>query len=232
MKLESGEVPRLDVWLVEHGYFTSRQTAKRAIKAGLVRVDNMLHKPSTHIKGTESIEILDGQADRPMGFQKLSRINQLLTDPLVIENDLALDIGCSAGGFLAYLAHNGARVTGIEISPHFLSELESLVNEYDNISVLIADAFDLDLSVISGRKRLDLLLIDVTTDIDGTLHLVKKFTPLLKPKGRLLAALKSKYSQDILSQVDSELEHIGYVDIQDILLDKNRTEFHIVACRM
>lgn len=232
MKFGRGEMTRLDVWLVEKGYFVSRQTAKRAIKSGSIRVAGKLCKPSMQVQGTESIEILDGLADNPKGFQKLRTIDQLLDHSLVKEDCLALDIGSSAGGFLSYLAHKGAQVIGVEVSPRFLRELETLVERNDNISVIVGDAFNLDLSILSGKKELDLLLIDVTTDVDGTLHLVRRFSPLMKPQGRLLAAFKSPYSKDKLKQVTDEINDLGYTSIQEIVLDENRSEFHITARRM
>jgi len=50
-------VPRLDVWLVEEGLFSSRQAAKRAIKDGLVSVNGIQVKPSKQVSGQEEIVV-------------------------------------------------------------------------------------------------------------------------------------------------------------------------------
>ena len=67
-------MPRLDVWLVETGQFSSRQAAKRAIKEGLVIVNGKKCKPSTQVSEKDTIELLSTEADVPQGFQKLKEL--------------------------------------------------------------------------------------------------------------------------------------------------------------
>ena len=220
---------RLDIWLVEMGHFASRQIAKRAIKSGLVRVDGAVCKPSKEINGTASIEILDELADNPMGFQKLRIIESRLEGQLVASPCLAVDIGSSAGGFLLYLASRGAQAIGVEVSPRFLQNLEQIVDQYDTVSVIIADAFELDPLEITGIGTADLLLIDVTTDYSGTLRLVNQFSCILKQNGRLIVAIKSTHSEEDIHRARTDLESLGYQSIEPIVLDDSREEFHISA---
>jgi 23S rRNA (cytidine1920-2'-O)/16S rRNA (cytidine1409-2'-O)-methyltransferase len=230
--LESGAVTRLDIWLVEHGHFTSRQIAKRAIKAGLITVDGKSCKPSTTIRGTESVEVLDAFADTSRGFQKLQAIDRLLDGTLVFQGGFALDIGSSAGGFLSYLARKGMHAVGIEVSERFLKNLELLVEENDGISVVIADAFDVDPFTIAKSSTLDLLLIDVTTDPQGTLELAETFTPLLKPGGQILVALKSSQDQGSITETETHIRGMGYKNLKSIILDAQRKEFHVTGHRL
>ena len=223
---------RLDIWLVQHGYFTSRQMAKRAIKAGSIVVDGMSCKPSMQIKGTELVEVLDEYPDTPRGFKKLQAIDRLLNGSLIVEGGLALDIGSSAGGFLSYLARKGMNSVGIEVSERFLLELEFLVKENDNISLILADAFDIDPFTITERGTVDLLLIDVTTDPVGTLQLAERFTPLLKSGGRILIAVKSAQSEEHIAEAESGIRSMGFEGIKSIILDESRKEFHITAHRL
>ena len=82
---------RLDVWLIENGYFSSRQVAKRAIKEGLVTVDGQLCKPSKQVSGREEIIISPESVDMPMGYHKLKQIDELLEGNLVMKPCIALD---------------------------------------------------------------------------------------------------------------------------------------------
>ena len=103
-------MPRLDVWLVENGHFSSRQVAKRAIKEGMVTIDGKPCKPSKKVSGDEDIRVSPDYADKPMGYHKLKEIDELLGGKLVTLPCIALDIGSSAGGFLAYLNDKGAKL--------------------------------------------------------------------------------------------------------------------------
>jgi 23S rRNA (cytidine1920-2'-O)/16S rRNA (cytidine1409-2'-O)-methyltransferase len=224
-------MPRLDVWLVENGQFSSRQAAKRAIRDGDVTVDGYPCKPSRQITGNESIQILVDHTDVPKGFHKLKMIDSALGGNLVAPSCIALDIGSSAGGFLAYLGHKGAKATGIEISTRFTKELRNLVNSNPNLSILFADAFELEPSSVVGEKSLDLLLIDVTTDPIGTIRLISMYSPFLKKGGRLVAAFKIKRRVNDVLQVIESVQRMGFENVNDLNLDDALQEVHIIANR-
>lgn len=224
-------MPRLDIWLVEKGYFSSRQSAKRAIREGNVTVDGRVTKPSQEVNGLEDILIMNTARDLPKGYRKLERLDTISGGRISTPGSYALDIGSSAGGFLSYLVEKGVSVTGIEISEEFSSQLENIVNTSDRASLIVADAFDVDPTVICDYGKLDALLIDVTTEPSGTLALVNRFTPLLKSNGVLLAAFKSRQKDDIEETVRIALENLGYRDIQLIELEETRQEFHVLTVR-
>jgi 23S rRNA (cytidine1920-2'-O)/16S rRNA (cytidine1409-2'-O)-methyltransferase len=225
-------MPRLDVWLIQTGQFSSRQAAKRAIKNGLVIVNGVKGKPSTQVSEKDSIEILGTDVDVPQGFLKLKELDGHLQDKLVCNPSTALDIGSSAGGFLTYLAEKGANVIGIEVSERFTEELTKIVDKYPQVSVIFEDAFNIDIEVISDRNQLDIILIDVTTDPDGTLKLIEKFTPLLKEGGRMLAAFKTDPSSDNISTLKDTISQLGYSQIHEFVIDETRHEVHITALYM
>jgi len=70
-------MPRLDVWLVENGHFSSRQVAKRAIKEGMVTINGTQCKPSKQVSGKEDIKISSDFVDMPMGYHKLKEIDDI-----------------------------------------------------------------------------------------------------------------------------------------------------------
>ncbi|MHA2423406.1 MAG: S4 domain-containing protein [Candidatus Thorarchaeota archaeon] len=225
-------MPRLDVWLIETGRFSSRQAAKRAIKDGLVLVNGQKSKPSAQVSEKDTIELLSTETDVPQGFQKLKELDQRLQNNLVCNACSALDIGSSAGGFLIYLAEKGVNVVGIEVSDRFSEELHTVVERYPTVSVIFTDAFEMDPTIISGDGQLDLLLIDVTTEPEGTLKLIEKFTSLLKKEGRMLAAFKLNHKSETLTSFKDEISRLGYAEIQEIVLDETRQEIHITAIYM
>jgi 23S rRNA (cytidine1920-2'-O)/16S rRNA (cytidine1409-2'-O)-methyltransferase len=222
-------MPRLDVWLVETGHFSSRQSAKRAIKDGLVTVNGRVCKPSKQVSEKDTIELLSTEADVPQGFQKLKALDEQLQGQLVSKVCTALDIGSSAGGFLIYLAEKGVNVVGIEVSKRFTGELHAIVEKYPTVSVIYVDAFDMDPTIITNKGQLDLLLVDVTTDPEGTLKLIEKFTPLLKKEGRMLAAFKLSHKSDTITSFKDAISQLGYDKTQEIILDETRQEVHITA---
>jgi 23S rRNA (cytidine1920-2'-O)/16S rRNA (cytidine1409-2'-O)-methyltransferase len=226
-------MPRLDVWLVETEQFSSRQAAKRAIKDGLVIVNGGKCKPSKQVSEKDVIEILSDDADFPLGYKKLREIEEELGESIVCSPCLALDIGSSAGGFLIYLARKGANVVGIEVSERFTEDLYELTEEYPQISVIMADAFDIDPSIIATPKTLDLLLVDVTTEPEGTLKLIERFTVLLRENGRMLAAFKCPCNDaETMDKIKSTISQMGYKQIREICLDETRQEVHITAFHM
>ncbi len=219
---------RLDVWLVENGHFSSRQIAKRAIKDGLVTVDGQQCKPSKQVSGHEDIFISPLSIDMPMGYHKLRQIDELLEGNLVSQPCIALDIGSSAGGFLSYITEKGATAIGIEVAERFYDSLIELVDSHPRMSIIFDDAFKIDPDIIVDENSLDLLLVDVTTDIDGTIELISRFSKLLKTNGRLVAAFKTEDSKTVLQLIES-VTTLGFTEVQSFHLDDTRQEVHITG---
>jgi len=222
-------MPRLDVWLTEQGLFSSRQVAKRAIRAGGVTVDGKLAKPSTWISGKEEVLVDDCVSNAPQGYSKLVAIEFALDIQFASPGILALDIGSSAGGFLTYLAEKGAKVIGLEFSEDFVVQLSDISKTFPEVSILMCDAFEVDPMIICGPNELDLLLIDVTTDPDNTITLTKRFTPLLKRGGMIVVAMKIKPTSEELHVLQDKLAKHGYRDIQKVVLNQSRQEVHLIA---
>jgi 23S rRNA (cytidine1920-2'-O)/16S rRNA (cytidine1409-2'-O)-methyltransferase len=222
---------RLDIWLVDNGYFSSRQVAKRAIKEGMVTVDGIQCKPSKHVSGKEDIKVSAEYADKPIGYHKLKQIDDLLQGNLVTLPCIALDIGSSAGGFLTYLNDRGANVIGIEVARRFSKDLVRIADSYPLISVIFDDAFTIDPTIIVDEGGLDLLLVDVTTEINGTLDLISRFSKLLKKGGRLIAAFKTDNPDSVLQLLES-VASFGFNGVQSIHLDGARQETHITGYHM
>ncbi len=111
---------RLDRYLVENGYFTSRNKAQEAINQGKVKVDGKLAKASFSVIGTEDICVIKEQNEFvSRGGKKLSKALDFFS--LTVEGFRALDIGASTGGFTDCLLKRGAaKVVAVDVGENQL----------------------------------------------------------------------------------------------------------------
>ncbi len=100
---------RLDVLLVDQGYFQSREKAKAAIMAGQVFVDGQISdKAGNMIKEDANIEVKGAVCPYvSRGGFKLEKALKVFD--IDVSGRICLDIGASTGGFTDVMLHNGAR---------------------------------------------------------------------------------------------------------------------------
>ena len=99
---------RLDVLLVEKGFFESREKAKAVIMSGCVYVNNQkADKAGASYDEALPIEVRGGD-DRYVsrGGYKLEKAMQVF--PISLDGRIAMDIGASTGGFTDCMLQNGA----------------------------------------------------------------------------------------------------------------------------
>lgn len=99
---------RLDVLLVEKGYFPSREKAKASIMAGLVFVDGQISdKPGTNVDVDSEITVKGDDCPYvSRGGLKLEKA--LAVFDIDVNGLTCVDIGASTGGFTDCLLQNGA----------------------------------------------------------------------------------------------------------------------------
>ncbi|WP_456369224.1 SAM-dependent methyltransferase [Geoglobus sp.] len=176
---------RIDRWLHLNGYFESRSRAKLAVKKGLVLVNGRKVKPSYDVRGDEVVQVL--AESRPAGYYKLMELDRAWN--IFSEVDVVLDLGSSAGGFLAYAAERANRVIGIEFSTEFREQLQKVQEEFDNVEVIIGDVFKLD---ISAMPEFDVVLVDLTLEPEDSLRALLRFSSKVKPGGKVLFVSKDR----------------------------------------
>ncbi|SDH35588.1 TlyA family RNA methyltransferase [Alteribacillus bidgolensis] len=125
---------RIDILLVEQGFFDSREKAKRSIMAGLVLADNeRIDKPGTKIDRSTSIRI-KGEAIPYVsrgGFKLEKALNVF---PLNLQNKIVLDIGASTGGFTDCALQNGAKmVYAVDVG---YNQLSWKLRNHDKVEVM------------------------------------------------------------------------------------------------
>ncbi len=157
---------RLDKYLVEEGYFESRNRANDAIKAGQVMVDGKKAKASTKVDENTLVEVEDTKFYVSRAARKLE--NFLVEHPMDLQGKKALDIGSSTGGFAQVVLENAvATLSCVDVGKDQLhvslrnNEKLSLHEETDIREFQSDDAFELitcDVSFIS--------ILQITDDID------------------------------------------------------------------
>ena len=107
---------RLDVHLVNRGYFDSREKARRAIMSGLVLVNGTVEdKPGFQVSDGAEIEIKGNPVPYvSRGGLKIEKaINEFGID---LKGKVCIDIGASTGGFTDCMLKNGAeRVYSVDV---------------------------------------------------------------------------------------------------------------------
>jgi len=106
---------RADVLLAERGLFESRERAKAAILAGLVRVDGrVLTKAGEQVDVDAAIDVEPSQRYVSRGGHKLA--GALASFGIDVTGVHAVDVGASTGGFTDCLLQAGAaRVTAVDV---------------------------------------------------------------------------------------------------------------------
>ena len=178
---------RLDKFLVDGGFFVSREQAQRAIMAGDVRVnDQVLLKASAIVMPHATVVI--AQPNRFVGRGGWKLEGALASFAINVAGKTALDIGASTGGFTDCLLQHGAvRVFAVDVGHGQLAwkiRNDSRVVVWEKVN-----ARYLDRSQIPELS--DICVIDVSF-ISLTLILPKAFD-LITPDGVILALIKPQF---------------------------------------
>lgn len=107
---------RLDIHLVENGYFESREKARRAIMAGLVFVNGCCEdKPGCAVNKGDLIE-LKGNPVPYVSRGGLKLEKAIKEFKINLENKICIDIGASTGGFTdCMLTYGAVKVYSIDV---------------------------------------------------------------------------------------------------------------------
>ena len=178
---------RLDSFLFEKGYFSSRNKAAECVKRGEVLLDGKIEKkPSKEVFGTEKIEIISPKKFVSLGGYKLDKA---LSDFSVDVNGLTFaDIGASTGGFTDCLLQRGAKkVYAVDVGENLLDESlksDARVGALDKVNArnmteqTIGEKVD---GVVADCSFISLKLI-----LPATLK-------ILKPDGFIVALIKPQF---------------------------------------
>jgi 23S rRNA (cytidine1920-2'-O)/16S rRNA (cytidine1409-2'-O)-methyltransferase len=176
---------RLDVWLHTNGLFPSREAARRAVMAGLVRVDgSMADKPGFMVKPDARDEVA-APLHPYVGRGGLKLQLALEQFPVSLQDRIVVDVGASTGGFTDCALQHGAKtVYAVDVGYGQLdwklrTDPRVVVMERTNFRHIDGTAFDprpecgvMDVSFISTKLLLPVLM-DVLCEPGDIISLIK-----------------------------------------------------------
>jgi 23S rRNA (cytidine1920-2'-O)/16S rRNA (cytidine1409-2'-O)-methyltransferase len=183
-------MPRLDHALVERGFCESREKAKRAVMAGMVKVNQQLaRKPSDPVNSSDELVLEAPEKYVGRGGCKLE--HALDHFQLSVQGSVAIDLGASTGGFTDCLLQRGAtRVYAVDVGHGQLA----WKLRHDRRVVVMDKTNARDLT--RARFPKDFSLVDFVT-IDCSFISLKKILPgavgLLREGGRIVALVKPQF---------------------------------------
>ncbi len=145
---------RLDMFLVNNGFFNSRNKAQEFISSSKIKVDGKVIKKSSFKVENPQIEILEEKIYVSRAGYKLDKFMQEID--FTIKHFKALDIGSSTGGFIEVLLEYGAKnVVAVDVGSN---QLHPSLKNNDKIESLE----NLDIRDFRSGKRFDLITCDVS----------------------------------------------------------------------
>jgi 23S rRNA (cytidine1920-2'-O)/16S rRNA (cytidine1409-2'-O)-methyltransferase len=181
---------RLDVALVERGLCESREKAKRAIMAGLAKINRQpARKPSDAVKPEDELSLSAPEQYVSRGGYKLEQaLREFAID---VGGRTAIDLGASTGGFTdCLLRHGAAKVYAVDVGRGQLAwklrqDPRVVVMEKTNARELAP-----------ARFAQPFAPVDLVT-IDCAFISLRKILPpavaLLRASGKIIALLKPQF---------------------------------------
>jgi 23S rRNA (cytidine1920-2'-O)/16S rRNA (cytidine1409-2'-O)-methyltransferase len=171
---------RLDVFLVEQGYFPSRAIAQTAIMDGAVLVNNQkATKSGALVNGDCIIEILDrGFLNKYVSRGGLKLEKAIIEFNIDVQDRICLDIGASTGGFTDCLLQNSAKqVYAVDVGYGQLAwklreDPRVIVKERINARHLTADTLYEEKQLMASLMVVDASFISLLTLLPNCLKLV------------------------------------------------------------
>jgi len=226
---------RLDIFLVENGYFKSRSRAQDEIKSGHVLVNSKKAKSSLDVSDKDSIEIINPIPYVSRGGLKLEKAIKVFN--LDFKDKTILDIGASTGGFTdCALMHGAKKVFAVDVGKDQLDE--KLRRDPRVINLEGTNILDTNI-----QDKIDFLVMDVS--FVSIIHLVDAIKKYLNDDNKLVCLIKPEFEAgtmvkkgvirdkklhfDILSKVKSELLannlYISKIDMSPIKGGSGNIEF-------
>ena len=181
---------RLDQALVGRNLCESREKAKRAIMAGLVRVNGQIaHKPSDSVRDADELSLEAPEKYVSRGGLKLE--HALAEFSLRVNGVIAIDLGASTGGFTDCLLQHGAKkVYAVDVGVGQLAwklrqDQRVVVMEKTNARELKPDSFPALFAPVD--------LITADCSFISLRKILPPAVALLKRSGKIVALIKPQF---------------------------------------
>lgn len=233
---------RLDKLLVAQGHFDTRERAKKAIMAGLIKVSEQIKDKAGDLVDTEATILIKG-GDMPYvsrGGLKLEKGLAAFSMPVI--GKTFIDVGSSTGGFTDCLLQNGAgKVYAVDVGYGQLdwklrNDERVISMERTNFRHLtgndipeIVDGTVMDVSFISIIKLFDAIQNFMKTGAQGIWLIKPQFEAGRDRIGKNGVVRDKKIHADVLLQVLTAIENHGFsvkgLDFSPIQGPKGNIEF-------
>lgn len=145
---------RLDKYLVDEGYFESRNRANDAIKTGLVTLDGKKAKASAKVDENSVVDVENTKFYVSRAARKLEDF--LAQCSVDMKGKRALDIGSSTGGFAQIvLENNVASLTCVDVGSEQLH-----ISLRENVKIILHE--NTDIRDFEIEKGFELITCDVS----------------------------------------------------------------------
>lgn len=217
---------RLDKYLIENNFFTSREKAQKAIKHNTVKVNGaIVTKASLDITETMEVEVIDiFNKYVSMGGLKLEKAIEDFE--LNMQGKTVLDIGASTGGFTDCALQHGAEfVVSVDVGSNQL--VESLKNDPRVLSLENKDFRELTPADINNRT-FDFIVSDVS--FISLTYILPYCRQFLKPDGIMMFLIKPQFEAgpSFLSKSGIVVDEKGYkVAINKVVSEALNQRFNL-----
>ncbi len=179
---------RLDVLLVEEGFFESRENAKRHIMAGIILVNDVpVDKPGTKVPTDARLRIKGHVMPYVgRGGYKLEKAIQSFALPM--KDIVMADIGASTGGFTdCALQHGAARVYAIDVG---YNQLDWKLRQ-DSRVINLEKTNIKDVTLETLGEPVDMIATDIS--FISVLKIMPAARSILKKDGRMVILIKPQF---------------------------------------
>lgn len=181
---------RLDIFLVEEGYFDTREKAKREIMLGNVIINEQaVTKAGTMVKDSEKLNIRIKEKLKYVGRGGLKLEKAIEYWNLDFNDKIVLDIGASTGGFTDCSLQNNAKfVYSVDVGKN---QLDWKLRNNEKVKCLEEKHIrDLVIEDLDNRKA-DYIVVDVS--FISLTSVIKYFRKFLVQNGKLIALIKPQF---------------------------------------
>ena len=174
---------RVDKYLVDEGYFESRNRASDAIKAGDVTLNGKKAKASMLVDHNSTIEVKQRKFYVSRAGRKLEGF--LKEHPIELNGKNVLDIGSSTGGFAQIVLENGAKeVTCVDVGTqqlHISLRKNSKIALFENT----------DIREFESSQKFEMITCDVS--FISILQIVDAIDSLAQPQTDIIILYKPQF---------------------------------------
>lgn len=188
VKIEKVKKERLDVLLVEQGFFESRENAKRHIMEGIILVNDVpVDKPGTKVPSDARLRI-KGKVMPYVGRGGYKLEKAINFFHLKMENAIMADIGASTGGFTdCALQHGVKKVYAIDVGTNQLDWKLRINPQVINLEK--TNIKDVTMELLGERVN----FISVDISFISVLKIIPAVNDILEESGQLVILIKPQF---------------------------------------